>query len=111
MPMQKDQNPCTQETSVLPPAAEREGGKVAQQVCVTPVTLQLFTACPWLLRPARYLFLDPFFVETSVLSAHQFDAAFPLPVSVENTNQRQKSMYPQAMKKSIAFMESIFSAE
>lgn len=46
MPMQKDQNPCAQETSVLPPTAEQEGGKVVQQVCVTPVTLQLFTVCP-----------------------------------------------------------------
>lgn len=81
----KIKNPSVRETSVLLPAAEQEGGRVAQQVCVTPLTLQLFTACPWLLHPARYLFLDPFFMEMSVLSTHQFEAAFPLPASVENT--------------------------
>lgn len=57
MPMQKDQNPSARETSVPLPAVEQERGRVAQQVRVTP---------PRLLCPARYLFLDPFFVETSV---------------------------------------------
>lgn len=86
MAMQKDQKPlCTR--NKCPPPSSRAGGRKSRSTgsCHSSLTLQLFTACPWLLCPARYLFLDPFFVEASVLSAHQFKAAFPLPVSVENT--------------------------
>lgn len=87
MPMQKDQNPSARETSVLLPAAEQEGGRFAQQVRVTPLTLQLFTACPWRLRPARCscFWILSLWKRLCVLSAHQFEAAFPLPASVENT--------------------------
>lgn len=80
MPMQKDQNPSARGTSVLLPAAEQEGGRFVQQVCVTPLTLRVL-GCPVL--PGVSVFGS--FVETSVLSAHQFEAAFPLPASVENT--------------------------
>lgn len=99
--MQKDQNPSARGTSVLLPAAEQEGGRVAQQVCVIPLTL--FTACPWLLCPTRYLFLDPFFVETSVLSAHHSEAAFSSSCVCGKHNQREKSMYPRAIKKINSF--------
>ena len=85
MPMQRDQNHTVRETSVIPAVEQEWERKSRSTGFVTPLTLQLFTACPWPLRPARYLFLDPFFVEMSVLSAHQTEAAFPFPVSVENT--------------------------
>lgn len=48
--------------------------------------------------------------KTPVLSAHQFEAAFPLPASVENTI-KEKNQCILAIKKSIAFIESIFSVE
>jgi len=91
MPMQKDQNAlCEKQVSSLP-AAVQDGGRVAQQVDVTPLTLQLFTARPCLLRPARYLFLDPFIVEKSGLSVHHFETAFPLPASVEKKTIKEKN--------------------
>lgn len=100
--------------SKCPPSsggAEREGGRIAQQVHVTPPALQIFGACPRLLSSRQVcLFLAPAFVETSVLSAHQFEAAFPLPASEGKDNQREKSMYPQALKKSIASIGTIFRA-
>lgn len=85
--------------------AEREGGRIAQQVHVTPPALHIFGACPRLLLSHQVcLFLAPAFVETSVPSA------FPLPASEGKDNQREKSMYPQALKKSIASIGTIFRA-
>lgn len=84
MPMQKDQNPSARETSVLLPAAEQEGGRDVQQVfCPSSKICSFCTVCPWLFAPTRYLFLDPFYVEMSVLSAYRFEDA--LPESLENT--------------------------
>lgn len=71
------------------------------------LTLRLFAVRPWLLCPARYLFLDAFFVETvCAICASVF-------LSVcEKHKQRGKSMCPQAIKtKSIPFIQSIFRVE
>lgn len=107
----KIKTPSARETSVLLPAAEQERGKSrATGPCHCFLTVQLFTACPRLLSPARYLFLDRFFVENVCAICASVWSCFSSSCVWGKHNQREKSMYPEAMKKSIAFIRAIFSA-
>lgn len=69
-----------------PLRARNEQSRRKEELLNRFVSLLCSSVCPWLLRPARYLFLESFCVETSVLAVYQFEApAFPLPAFVANT--------------------------
>lgn len=101
----------TQETSVLPPAAEQEGGKVAQQVCVTSVTPAAFNRTSLAAPSCQVSVFGSFLCGNVCAICASIWSRFSSSGVCGKHNQREKSMYPQAIKKSIAFIESIFSAE
>lgn len=107
MPVQKRSKPLCTEKQVS--SSQQLSGRAEESLnrFMSLLTLRLFTVCPWLLCPARYLFLDPFFVKTvCAICASVF-----LSVCGKH-KQRGKSMCPQAIKtKSIPFIQSIFRVE
>lgn len=109
----KRSKPSLSETSVLLLAAVREEGRVAQQVRATPApapapapALQLLSclcsfAWSWMLSMREVLW----YIRASLWSC------FASPRVCRKHNQREKSMCPQAIGKSIAFIESMNSIE